>query len=278
MDLTLAHSPDADDAFMFWALATGQLDSAPYHFEHILQDIQTLNQRVLRSELDISAISIHSYPKVADHYILLDTGASFGDGYGPVLISLKPHDKEWLKGKTVAIPGPETTAALALQLFEPDVKMLSVPFNQIMATLREGKADAGVIIHEGQLTYAEEGMHALVDLGTWWQEKTGGPLPLGGNVIRRTLGEPHISKIAHILKQSIQMGLESRSEALEYALSFGRGLDPQKADRFISMYVNHWTVDYGPEGRAAVQRLLDEGAKAGLIPPTQAEFVLPKDS
>ena len=268
MLIRLAHSPDPDDAFMFYGLATGAVDPGPYEFEHILEDIQTLNERALRGVYEMTAISIHAYPHVADKYQLTTCGSSMGDDYGPMIVTREPATIEQLRGKTIAVPGLMTTAYLVLQLllgkdsFTPRVVM----FDQIPDEVAGGKVDAGLLIHEGQLTYAAQGLALVVDLGTWWMGRTGLPLPLGGNVVRRDLGEKVCREIAQIMKTSIRYSLEHREEAVEYALKFGRGLDEQLADRFVGMYVNEWTLDYGPRGRAAVRRLLAEGAAAGLLP------------
>lgn len=276
--LRLGHSPDPDDAFMFYGLARNLLDTGLYRFEHILQDIQTLNQRARKGELEITAISIHAYPHVADKYALTSCGGSVGEKYGPMVIAAQPCALADLKGKTIAIPGELTTAFLALQLclgkagqaFKPMV----VHFDQIPRCVKDGKADAGLIIHEGQLTYEKLGLHMVVDLGVWWHEQTGLPLPLGGNCIRRDLGTQVMQEVTNILKRSIQFSLDHRSEAVEYSLQFGRDLDRGLADRFVGMYVNDWTLDYGVRGRQAIATLLDRGAKAGLVPAVaQIEFV-----
>jgi len=266
--LRLGHSPDPDDAFMFYGLAKGRVDPGRWAFEHVLQDIQTLNERALRGELEITAISIHAYPYVADKYALTNCGSSMGDGYGPMVVTREPRDVAWLKGKKIAVPGEMTTAFLTLNLllgrntFEHDV----VLFDQILDHVAAGKADAGLIIHEGQLTYQNQKLHCVVDLGAWWQEQTGGPLPLGGNTIRRDLGEANMREIADILKNSIQYSLDHRAEAVEYALQFARDMNQDLANRFVGMYVNHWTLDYGDAGRAAVRALLRRGHAAGLVP------------
>jgi 1,4-dihydroxy-6-naphthoate synthase len=270
MHLRLGHSPDPDDAFMFYALARDLIPTQPYRFQHILQDIQTLNQRAMKGELEITAISIHAYPYVADKYALTSCGSSMGDQYGPMVIARRPMGVDQLRGKTIAIPGKLTTAFLALQLclgkageaFEYQV----VEFDQIPRHVQEGKADAGLIIHEGQLTYESLGLHLILDLGVWWHQQTGLPLPLGGNCIRRDLGPRVCQEVTDILKRSIQYSLEHRAEAVEYALQFGRDLDRNLADRFVGMYVNEWTLDYGPTGRKAISTLLGEGARAGLVP------------
>src|SRR4051812_12883962 len=266
--LRLGHSPDPDDAFMFYALAKEKFVTAPYRFEHVLQDIQTLNQRAMKGELEISAISIHAYPYVSDKYALMSCGSSMGDQYGPMVVTTRPMELGQLKGKKIAIPGVLTTAFLTLQLalgkgaFEYEV----VEFDQIPQYVKDGKADAGLIIHEGQLTYKSMGLHLVVDLGVWWQERTGLPLPLGGNVIRRDLGRETIQEVTDLIRRSIQFSLDHRKEAVQYALQFGRDLNAELADQFVGMYVNHWTLDYGPRGREAITRLLKEGAAAGIVP------------
>ena len=272
--LKLGHSPDPDDAFMFYGLAKGKLPTGRYRFEHVLQDIQTLNQRAMKGELEITAISIHAYPYVADKYALTSCGSSMGDDYGPMVIARQPMKLEDLRGKRIAIPGKLTTAFLAMQLcLEPLIgkageayQVEVVMFDEIPAAVREGKFEAGLIIHEGQLTFQTLGLHLLVDLGVWWKQQTGLPLPLGGNCIRKDLGGQTMQEVTDILKRSIQYSLDHRPEAVEYALQFGRDLDRNLADRFVGMYVNHWTLDYGERGRAAINRLLEAGAKAGIVP------------
>ena len=268
--LHLGHSPDPDDAFMFYGLAKGLLPTGRYCFNHVLQDIQTLNQRAMRGELEITAISIHAYPYVADKYALTSCGASMGDGYGPMVVTREPMTLADLRGKKIAIPGKLTTAFLALQLcigkageaFDYEVVM----FDQIPQYVKDGKADAGLLIHEGQLTYQKSGLHLVVDLGLWWQKKTGLPLPLGGNCIRRDLGRQTMQEATDIIKASIQFSLDHRREAVEYALQFGRDLNRDLADQFVGMYVNHWTLDYGEPGQRAINQLLAEGAKLGIVP------------
>ena len=263
---------------MFYALARNKFPTDPYKFEHILQDIQTLNRRALTGELEITAISIHAYPYVAEYYALTSCGASMGEKYGPMVVARQEMPLESLRGKTIAIPGPLTTAFLALQLCLGKAgqafNAVEVAFDQIPAYVRDGKADAGLIIHEGQLTYRQLGLHRIVDLGIWWHERTGLPLPLGGNCIRKDLGQSTMQEVTDILKRSIQYSLDHRAEAVEYALPFGRDLDRALADRFVGMYVNHWTLDYGPRGKAAIDRLLREGADAGLVPPiTHIDYI-----
>jgi 1,4-dihydroxy-6-naphthoate synthase len=278
--LQLGHSPDPDDAFMFYALAQEPplIDAGPYRFKHVLQDIQTLNQRAMKGELEITAISIHAYPYVADKYALTSCGSSMGDKYGPMVVARSPMKLADLRGKTIAIPGKLTTAFLALQLalgkggdaFHFEV----VEFDQIPAFVRDGKADAGLIIHEGQLTYRQLGLHLVVDLGAWWHEQTGLPLPLGGNCIRKDLGKQTMQDVTDVLKRSIQYSLDHRKPAVEYALKFGRDLNRELADQFVGMYVNQWTIDYGPRGREAITTLLKRGAQAGLVPDIgEVEYV-----
>jgi 1,4-dihydroxy-6-naphthoate synthase len=276
MRIRLAHSPDPDDAFMFYGLAQGAVDPGPYEFEHILGDIQTLNEKAAAGEYEVTAISIHAYPHVCDKYALLACGSSMGDNYGPMVVATEPLAIGDLKGATIAVPGLMTTAYLALQLvlgkdnFTPKVVM----FDEIPDEVAQGKVDAGLLIHEGQLTYRRHGLHLIVDLGIWWQNRTGLPLPLGGNVVRRDLGVERCRELAHIMRASIQYGLDHRPEAVAYALQFGRGLDTELADEFVGMYVNKWTIDYGERGREAVRRLLADGAAAGLVPAIeQLDFV-----
>jgi 1,4-dihydroxy-6-naphthoate synthase len=272
--IKVGHSPDSDDAFMFYALTHEKLDTAGLHFVHQLEDIETLNRRALRGELEVSAVSIHAFAHLADRYALLSSGCSMGDRYGPTLISKHPRRLDEMRACSIAIPGKLTTAALALQLcLGPDVRSVIMPFDQILPAVVEGKVDAGVIIHEGQLYYAEHGVHKVVDLGQWWHDETGLPLPLGGNVVRKDLGEPIVLQIARLVKESIQYALDHRDEALAYALRYARGLDPALADRFVGMYVNEWTLDYGPRGREAVRTLLKRAWEAGAIPqPVDVEF------
>jgi 1,4-dihydroxy-6-naphthoate synthase len=255
---------------MFYGLAKGLIDSGPYKFEHVLQDIQTLNQRARKGELEITAISIHAYPYIADRYALTSCGSSMGDKYGPMVVTTKPMKIGDLKGKTIAIPGELTTAFLALQLClgkAPEAfRPVKVHFDQIPKFVKDGHADAGLIIHEGQLTYKKLGLHLVVDLGQWWHEQTGLPLPLGGNCIRKDLGKAVCQEVTDILKRSIQYSLDHRKEAVEYALQFGRDLDGKLADEFVGMYVNDWTLDYGARGREAISTLLKRGAEAGLVP------------
>ena len=273
LDLKLAHSPDSDDAFMFYALATRKIPMRSLTLTHVLEDIQTLNQKALHGTYDITAISFAAYAVVAQHYILLPCGASFGDRYGPVVVARSPLN-DGLKGKRVAVPGAATSAYLTLRLYEPDIVPLIVPFDRVLKCVASAEADAGVLIHEGQLTYAGYGLSKVVDLGEWWQQQTNLPLPLGGNTIRRSLGEQVHRQVSELIRESIQYAFDHREEALAYALQFARGLDTVTTDRFISMYVNDWTLDYGRRGRDAVQTLLDYGFKKGLLPGApQVEFV-----
>lgn len=280
MRLTLAHSPDADDAFMFYALAEGLVETDGYEFEHILQDIQTLNERALRGELDITAVSIHAYAYLSDRYALLSSGASMGDNYGPIIVGMRAYSKEELKGVKIAVPGELTSAFLALQLYMGGkggeaFDYAVVPFDEIFAYIRDGKAEAGLIIHEGQLTYGGEGFKLSADLGKWWHEATGGlPLPLGGNAIRRDLGEKVIREVSAILRKSIEYGLEHRAAGLAHARKLGRGLEGDDLGKFVGMYVNSMTVDYGEQGRKAVREFLSRGARQGLVPAVHhLEFV-----
>jgi 1,4-dihydroxy-6-naphthoate synthase len=273
--IRVGHSPDSDDAFMFYALTHDKLDSAGLQFVHQLEDIETLNRRALLGELEVSAVSIHAFAHLADRYALLSSGSSMGDRYGPTLITREPATLDDLAGKTIAIPGKLTTAYLTLQLcLGKDVPVTILPFDQILPAVAEGRVQAGLIIHEGQLYYGDKGLHKVVDLGQWWFEETGLPLPLGGNVVRKDLGDELVARIAHLLRESIVYALEHRQEALDYALRYARDLDPALADRFVGMYVNDWTVDYGPRGREAVRTLLARAWEAGLVPaPVDVQFV-----
>ncbi|HZT79042.1 MAG TPA: MqnA/MqnD/SBP family protein [Gemmataceae bacterium] len=273
--ITVGHSPDPDDAFMFYALAHDKLDTGGLQFRHELQDIETLNRRALRGELEVTAVSIHAYAHLLDRYALLPSGCSMGDRYGPMVVARRPMGVEELKSARIAVPGTLTTAYLALRLLLPGgFAHEVVPFDQIIAAVAAGKYDAGLIIHEGQLTFQNQGLHLVVDLGVWWQGRTGLPLPLGGNVVRRDLGPDVIRQISRLLKESIRYALAHRDDALAYALKYARDMDKSLADRFVGMYVNDWTLDYGPRGREAVRRLLQEGYTAGIIPePVAVEFV-----
>ncbi len=292
--LQLGHSPDPDDAFMFYGLARDKFPTGRYRFKHVLQDIQTLSHRARSGELEITAISIHAYPYVSDKYALTSCGSSMGDNYGPMVIATTPMPLESLRGKTIAIPGELTTAFLTLQLClgkgarkssgdtgpgkeQPAFFYEVVHFDQIPAYVKAGKADAGLIIHEGQLTYKTLGLHLIVDVGVWWKDRTGLPLPLGGNCIRKDLGPQVMQEVTDILRQSIQYSLDHRDEAVAYSLQYGRDLNHKLADEFVGMYVNHWTLDYGPRGREAITRLLKEGADAGLVPDAgEIEYITAK--
>jgi len=275
LTITVGHSPDPDDAFMFYALAHDRIDTGLYRFKHELQDIETLNRRALRGELEVTAVSLHAYAYVHERYALLPTGCSMGDKYGPMVIARKPTTIQDLPKTRIAVPGTMTTAFLALRLLLPggfDYEV--VPFDQIIPVVASGRFDAGLIIHEGQLTFQNQGLSLVVDLGVWWQEKTGLPLPLGGNVVRRDLGPQVIHDVSRLVRESIKYALAHRQDALQYALRYARDMDSSLADRFVGMYVNDWTLDYGPRGREAVQRLLAEGHRVGAIPHlVQVEFV-----
>jgi len=273
MKIRIAHSPDSDDAFMFYGLASGRVPSNGFELEHVLSDIETLNRAAFTGTYEITAVSFHAYAHLTDRYILLPHGASMGERYGPVVVAKKDGPTS-LKGIRVAIPGELTTAFLTLRLFDPSVEYVVMPFDQIQENVHTGDVAAGLLIHEGQLTYADEGLRKIVDLGEWWADRTGGlPLPLGGNVIRRDLGAATISTLSRLLRDSIAYGLEHREEAVDYAMQFGRGLDRKRTDRFVGMYVNSLTLDYGDRGREAVRRLLGDAQAAGLLPKTvQVEF------
>lgn len=292
-EIRVGHSPDPDDAFMFHALANDKIDTGRYRFTHQLQDIETLNRRALDAELELTAVSLHGYAFLTDTYALCSCGASVGDDYGPMVVTREPMGIEDLKGKTIAVPGTLTTAFLALNLClggcpkgehsprnlhtEGDAgtfRYVVHPFDEILNVVERGEADAGLIIHEGQLTYGDQGLNLVVDLGKWWMQETDLPLPLGANAIRKDLGQPAMDEVTALLKQSIQYGLDHRQEALDYALQFGRDLDTAKADTFVGMYVNDWTLDFGERGRKAVATLLQRGHEAGIIPdPVELEFI-----
>jgi 1,4-dihydroxy-6-naphthoate synthase len=272
MKIHIAHSPDSDDAFMFYGLASGKVPSGDLELVHVLSDIETLNRAAFDGKYEISAVSFHAYAHLTGKYILLPHGASMGDNYGPIVVAREDGPRS-LDGVRVAIPGTLTTAFLALRLWKPDVEFDVMPFDQIQDAIREGRAAAGLLIHEGQLTYADEGLRKVVDLGEWWAEHTGGlPLPLGGNVIRRDLGPELIARLSRLLHDSIAYGLDHRQEAVEHAMQYGRGLDRVSTDRFVGMYVNELTLDYGPRGREAVHRLLGEARERGLIPDVDVVF------
>jgi 1,4-dihydroxy-6-naphthoate synthase len=275
-EISIAHSPDSDDAFMFYGLAKNKVRSAGIHYTHTLCDIQTLNQKAREGDgfYDVTAISFHAYPYIQDNYAMLPSGGSVGEGYGPMIVAPRAYSLEEIKTKRIAVPGTLTTAYLVLKLFAPDVETEVVPFDQIIPQVQAGKYEAGLIIHEGQLTFDKSGLHRIVDMGVWWRQLTGLPLPLGGNAIRRRLGRELISTVAQALRDSIQYALDHREEALSYALQFARDLEPQLADRFVGMYVNERTLDYGADGREAVRRLLEMGYEAGIIPHrANVEFV-----
>ena len=267
----VGHSPDPDDAFMFHALANGKIDTGDYEFTHELVDIETLNRRALTGDLELTAISLHAYARLADKYILCPCGASMGDRYGPMVVSRQACSLESLRDQTIAVPGTMTTAYLSLRMcLETDFNYVVVPFDQIISATvagnyQDSQIDAGLIIHEGQLTYGDADLSLVVDLGEWWFDQTGLPLPLGANALRRDLGQPVLHDVNRLLKQSIQYGLDNRDEALDYALQYGRDLDRHKADKFVGMYVNDWTLDFGPRGREAVEELLARGHRAGVI-------------
>ncbi len=278
--IRVGHSPDPDDAFMFYALAKDKIETGRYQFKHELVDIETLNRRAQRAELELTAVSLHAYAYLADKYILCPCGASMGDDYGPIVVTRQPCDVQDLKNCTIAVPGTLTTAFLALRLcLGGKFEFVEVPFDAILEATVAGefegqKIDAGLVIHEGQLTYMEDALHLVVDLGKWWKQDTGLPLPLGANAVRKDLGSACVSDVNRLLYASIEYGLKHREPALEYALSFGRGLDQAKADRFVGMYVNDWTLDFGERGRQAVALLLERGHAAGVIPHLiRPEFV-----
>ena len=270
----VAHSPDSDDAFMFHALANDKLDTGRYRFTHELQDIETLNQRALRGELEVTAVSIHAYAYLSDQYALLPHGASMGDRYGPRLVAREPMTSADIRGKRIAIPGMLTSAYLALRLYEPDFEPVVTPFDEIEDAVVDKQADVGLLIHEGQLTFGDKGLHLIQDLGEWWFGETGLPLPLGGNVVRKDLGPDLTQKISRHLRDSIAYGLNHRKAALDHSMQYARGLERSKADTFVGMYVNDWTLDYGDKGRKAVREFLARGVREGLITnPVTVEFV-----
>lgn len=270
----VAHSPDSDDAFMFYALAAGKIDTEGLTYVHHLQDIETLNQRAMRGELEVTAVSIHAYAYLSDRYALLPHGASMGDRYGPRLVARTPMTRADIAGKRIAIPGMLTSAYLALRLFEPNFEPVVTPFDQIEDVVVAGDVDVGLLIHEGQITFGDKGLHLIADLGEWWFEQTGLPLPLGGNVVRKDLGDDLTRKISRHLHASIAYGLEHRKAALDHSMQYARGLERSKADTFVGMYVNDWTLDYGPKGRQAVRQFLDLGVQSGIInKPVKVEFV-----
>jgi 1,4-dihydroxy-6-naphthoate synthase len=273
-EIKLAHSPDSDDAFMFYALATHKLSTPGYKYTHVLSDIQSLNEAALQETYDVTAISFAAYPALRDKYVLLDCGASFGEGYGPIVVStdsIKPQD---LKGKRIGVPGLKTSAYLTLKLFQPDFEAVVIPFDKIIEAVRDEVVEAGLLIHEGQLFFPQLGLHRVIDLGVWWQELTSLPLPLGGNAVRRALGPELGRQIAKTIRDSVAYGLEHREEALNYAMQFAREMDTDLADKFVGMYVNKWTLGYGEKGRKAVRELIERGTAAGLLPsPADIEFL-----
>ena len=272
--ITIAHSPDSDDAFMFYGLATNKLDTGRLTFKHLLKDIQTLNEEAMLGTYDVTAISFHAYAYVADKYALLPHGASIGDNYGPVVVSREAVTPEDIATLKIAVPGKLTSAFLALRIYNPDFEFVVVPFDKIIDAVQNGSCDAGLLIHEGQLFYESIGLHKVLDLGEWWHKKTGLPLPMGGNVIRRDLGPTLIKEVSQLLRESISYSLEHREDALQYAMQFARDMDPALADRFVAMWVNDLTLDYTDRGRDAVRRLLEEGFEKGIIPKqVTVEFV-----
>lgn len=271
--IRLAHSPDSDDAFMFYALAAGKVDVDGVEYVHELQDIETLNQRALKGELEVTAVSIHAYAYLSDRYALLPHGASMGDRYGPRLVTRSALTKDDLRGKRIAVPGPLTSAYLALRLYQPDFEAVFTPFDQIDEAVLSGEVDAGLLIHEGQLTYAAQGLHLVADMGDWWFQETGLPLPLGGNVIRKDLDTTLKRKVSRHLRESIAYGLTHRADALDHAMRYARGLARSDADTFVGMYVNDWTLDYGARGREAIHLFLSRGVEAGIITqPVTVQF------
>ncbi len=272
--ISLAHSPDSDDAFMFYGLARGKVASGDLEITHVLTDIETLNQQARAGLFEVTAVSYHAYPYVADRYALMPCGGSIGDGYGPLLVAREPLGPETIAGRVVAVPGTLTTAYLALRLFAGDVETRVVPFDRILDEVLEGRADVGLIIHEGQLTYGGRGLAKVLDLGAWWKQETGLPLPLGANVVRRDLGPELMKELTRLVRETVRYSLEHRKEALAYAMSFARGMDPRVADRFVGMWVNEMTIDLGERGREAVRTLLVRGHQAGVIPMrVEPEFV-----
>ncbi|HUQ32545.1 MAG TPA: MqnA/MqnD/SBP family protein [Pyrinomonadaceae bacterium] len=272
--ITVAHSPDSDDAFMFYALATNKLDTGDIQFTHVLKDIQSLNEMATRGVYDVTAVSFHAYAYISDKYALLPHGASIGDNYGPIVVAREPHDPGDLSKLKIAVPGKLTSAFLALRIFNAEFEYEVVPFDQIIEAVQEGRCDAGLLIHEGQLFYERLGLSKVIDLGEWWHERTGLPLPMGGNAIRRDLGKEMMLKVSQYLRESIRYSLEHRDDALRYAMQFAREMDTETADRFVAMWVNELTLDYTDRGREAVRRLLDEGFERGIIPHrAQVEFI-----
>jgi 1,4-dihydroxy-6-naphthoate synthase len=273
-EITLAHSPDSDDAFMFYALATHKLQTPGYKYTHTLSDIQSLNEAALTETYDVTAVSFAAYPSIRDKYVLLDCGASFGEGYGPIVVSARSMKPQELKGLRVAVPGLKTTAYLSLKLFEPNFEPVVMPFDKIIEAVKSDVVEAGLLIHEGQLFFPQLGLHRVVDLGVWWQELTGLPLPLGGNAVRRALGPELGRLVAKTIRDSVSYGLEHREEALNYSMQFARDMDADLADKFVGMYVNKWTLGYGDKGKKAVRELIERGTAAGILPaPPTIEFL-----
>jgi 1,4-dihydroxy-6-naphthoate synthase len=273
-EITLAHSPDSDDAFMFYALATHKLQTPGYKYTHTLSDIQSLNEAALTETYDVTAVSFAAYPSIRDKYVLLDCGASFGEGYGPIVVSSRSMKPQDLRGLRVAVPGLKTTAYLSLKLFEPNFEPVVMPFDKIIEAVKSDVVEAGLLIHEGQLFFPQLGLHRVVDLGVWWQELTGLPLPLGGNAVRRALGTEVGRLIAKTIRDSVSYGLEHREEALNYSMQFARDMDADLADKFVGMYVNKWTLGYGDKGKKAVRELIERGTAAGILPaPPTIEFL-----
>jgi 1,4-dihydroxy-6-naphthoate synthase len=274
VEIKLAHSPDSDDAFMFYALATHKLATPGYKYTHTLSDIQSLNEAALTETYDVTAVSFAAYPSIRDKYVLLDCGASLGEGYGPIVVSAKSLKPQELAGKRVGVPGLKTSAYLTLKLYEPDFEPVVMPFDKIIDAVQNNLVEAGLLIHEGQLFFPGKGLHKVIDLGIWWQEQTGLPLPLGGNAVRRALGPRLGRQIAKTIRASVSYGLEHREEALNYAMQFAREMDTELADKFVGMYVNKWTLGYGEKGKQAVKELISRGTKAGLLPaPPTVEFL-----
>ncbi|HKV25885.1 MAG TPA: MqnA/MqnD/SBP family protein [Candidatus Acidoferrum sp.] len=273
-EIKLAHSPDSDDAFMFYALATHKLSTPGYKYTHVLSDIQSLNEAALTETYDVTALSFAAYPTLRDKYILLDCGASFGENYGPIVVASRSMKQEELSGKRIGVPGLKTTAYLTLKLFEPNFEPVVMGFDKILDAVKNNVVEAGLLIHEGQLLFPQLGMHRVVDLGVWWHEQTGLPLPLGGNAVRRSLGRGLGLQIAKTIKDSVEYGLEHREEALNYAMQFARDMETDIADKFVGMYVNRWTLGYGEMGKQAVRALIQRGTAAGLLPgPPDVEFL-----
>jgi len=274
VEIKLAHSPDSDDAFMFYALATHKLATPGYKYTHVLSDIQTLNEAALTETYDVTAVSFAAYPSLRDKYVLLDCGASFGENYGPIVVASKSMRREDLAGKRIGVPGLKTTAYLTLKLFEPNFEPVVMAFDKILDAVKNEVVEAGLLIHEGQLLFPQLGMHRVIDLGVWWHEQTGLPLPLGGNAVRRALGPALGLQIAKTIKESVEYGLEHREEALNYAMQFARDMETEVADKFVGMYVNRWTLGYGERGKQAVRTLIERGTAAGLLPgPPEIEFL-----